>query len=289
MNIILFNFGENKPYFKDCISQVKKYNQKTNVFFIGNDKKYVEDAEFYNLKDLEKSENIKQFNDLDFYSKHENPLWRTSMMRFFYMEEFIRKFNLKNIFHFDNDVLIYDDFNNVLSKISAEEENVFTPTNDFNLTCGLFYAKSYHSIFKLNSLILNKISAETSTLNQKYSSSRSLQEEPFMVNEMTILKIIQDENLGVISLFPTLPENENYERYKMCFDPSSWGQYIGGTPNTGPGWAGNHHKIGKEILNNKYKAYMGADNKPKILDLKSNINYKLFNLHIHSKNLNKFI
>lgn len=288
MNVILFNYGPNKPYFKSCISQIMKYNEKIDIFFIGNDKKYVEDAEFYDLKYLDKSENVKHFNSLDFYSKHENPLWRTSMMRFFYIEEFIKKFNLKNIFHFDNDVLIYGKFNNILKKIAPEEENIFTQTNDFNLTCGFFYTQSYNSILKLNYLLLNKISVDTVALHQKYALCRSLPEEPFMVNEMTILKIIKDENANVISLFPTTPEDKLFERYQICFDPSSWGQYIGGTPNLGPGWAGNHHDIGKKIISNKYKCYIEGK-KPYIFDAEKEQSYPLFNLHMHSKNLNNFI
>lgn len=288
MNIILFNLGKNKPYFRDCIAQVKKYNPNINLFFIGEDKEYVEDTDFYNIKYLSKGENIKYFNNLDFYSKHADPLWKTSMARFFYIEEFVKKFNLKNIFHFDNDVLIYGSFNKVLTKINIDEQNIFTKTNEFNLTCGLFYTRDYLSIFKLNNLILNKISLGISFLTHKYSQARSLPEEPFMVNEMTILKIIQEENEKAIYEFPSQPFDNLFNRYGICFDPSSWGQYIGGTPNVGPGWAGNHHNIGKSILGKRYNCYL-KDKKPLILDINNDKTYPLFNLHIHSKNLNKYV
>jgi hypothetical protein len=288
MNIILFNFGKNKPYFKDCISQIRKYNQKIDIFFIGNDRQYIEDADFYDLKYLHQSENLKAFNKLDFYVSHENPLWSTSMARFFYIEEFIKRFNLKDVFHFDNDVLIYESFLKILNKIENKEKNIFTPSTKFALTCGLFYTRNYHSIYQLNEALLIKASEGINLLNQKYFSSRSLPEEPFMVNEMTILKIIEEENDDLISIFPITPDCKNYNRYDFCFDPSSWGQYLGGTPNVGAGWAGNHHIIGQEIIKNKYKPFI-EDNKPKVLDLLSGNVSPLFNLHIHSKKLNNFI
>ena len=36
-----------------------------------------------------------------------NPLWITSLLRIFYLRDIQKKLNLKNVIHFDNDILIY--------------------------------------------------------------------------------------------------------------------------------------------------------------------------------------
>jgi hypothetical protein len=286
-SVILFNFGQNHNYFNDCINQILKYNS-VQIYFIGNTDIGNNQVNFINLKELEDDSKIREFKNISFYENDNNPLWRTSMMRFFYIEALIRKNNLKNIIHFDNDVMIYDSFNKIIQNIKETDQNVITPTNEFNLTCGMFYIRNLTSITELNSKLFEKLKLGIDGIYAKHPN-RGSSLDPFMVNEMTILKIIQEENLNLLSLFPILPTSENYKEYNICFDPASWGQYIGGTFNGNPpGWAGEHHYIGREILKRKYKILF-ENKKPQILDIDTNEKYPLFNLHIHSKNLKTFL
>lgn len=286
-NIILFNYGQNRNYFDDCINQILKYNDLP-IYFIGTESFSNKKINFIRIEDLENDPKVKEFKDVSFYENDNNPLWRTSMMRFFYIEALIRQNNLQNIFHFDNDVTIYDEFNKILSKIKQSEKNIITPTNEFNLTCGMFYTKNLDSISELNIKLFEKLKLGIDGIYKNYPG-RGSNLDPFMVNEMTILKIIQEENLQLLSLFPTLPTANNYKEYNICFDPASWGQCIGGTFNgSPPGWAGEHHYIGREILKGKYKILF-ENKKPEILDVNSSKKYPLFNLHIHSKNLKAFL
>lgn len=286
-SVILFNFGQNRNYFDDCINQILKYND-IQIYFIGTESFTKDKVNFVKIQDLEDDSNIKEFKNISFYENDDNPLWRTSMMRFFYMEALIKRNNLKNIFHFDNDVTVYDNFNKILCNVKKSDENIITPTNEFNLTCGMLYIKNLNSIEKLNLKLFEKLKLGISGIYKNYPN-RGSDLDPFMVNEMTILKIIQEETPELLSLFPTLPTAQNYNDYNICFDPASWGQYIGGTFNgTPPGWAGEHHYIGREILKGKYKTLF-TNGKPEILDLINNQKYQLFNLHIHSKNLKPFL
>jgi len=287
MNIVLFNFGKNHRYFQDCIDQILKYNN-IQIYFIGNENIFTKGANFINIYEFENESLIKEFKNISFYENDGNPLWRTSMARFFYIESLIKKMNLTDVFHFDNDVMIYDDFNKILTNKKSLDENIITPTNEFNLTCGMMYIKDSDAILKLNQKLFEKLKLGVNSIYNNYPN-RGSNIDPFMVNEMTILKIIQEENESLLSLFPILPTDMNFNQYNICFDPASWGQYIGGTNcGHGPGWAGEHHYIGREILKNKYKVLF-ENKKPEILDLDIDIRYPLFNLHIHSKNLNMFL
>jgi hypothetical protein len=287
MNIILFNFGKNHLYFQDCIDQILKYNN-AKIHFIGNEDIFTKGANFINIDEFENESLIKEFKNISFYENDGNPLWRTSMARFFYIESLIKKMNLTDIFHFDNDVMIYDNFNKILINKKSSDENIITPTNEFNLTCGMMYIKDNDAILKLNQKLFEKLKLGVNSIYNNYPN-RGSSIDPFMVNEMTILKIIQEENESLLSLFPILPTDINFNQYNICFDPASWGQHIGGTNcGHGPGWAGEHHYIGREILKNTYKALF-QNGKPEVLDLKLNKKYPIFNLHIHSKNLNTFL
>jgi len=55
-----------------------------------------------------------------------------------------------------------------------------------------------------------------------------------------------------------------------------------------PGFVDKRHYIGQEIMKNGYKIDF-IKGRPYIIDDKYKMKYKLANLHIHSKNLHKFV
>jgi len=69
----------------------------------------------------------------------------------------------------------------------------------------------------------------------------------------------------------------------MLFDPGSYGQFLGGTNNGhGPGFTDSEHFIGDHINQGKIKKVEFVDGCPFVDGI------KLFNLHVHSKNLELF-
>jgi len=90
----------------------------------------------------------------------------------------------------------------------------------------------------------------------------------------------------------TLTYMDNFNKY--IFDPATYGQYLGGNNKNKKfkdfGIYEKNTYIGKEILKNKIKILWEKDennfNRPYCLYNKEK--YKIFNLHIHSKNLKQF-
>jgi len=290
MNVILFHKGELPTFLPNTILQIKKYNPNIDIYFISNNKNSELEnvCKFIDLKDLN-SDYIKYFEQSNFYSNDPNPLWGTSIERFFYIHELIRKFNLVNIFHFDNDVLIYDSFDNILNKIT-DEKNLITAANENNLVCGMFYTKNYESLSEIIDVMYLKIKMGQSELESIYKNRNVIYKnkivEEFHLNEMTLLKIIQEET-SCIKNFPITPLDENFEKFEICFDPSSWGQNLGGTHQNHPsGYYALHHFIGRFIDQNILKVVF-ENNKPYIIY--KNKYFKLFNLHIHSKKLETWV
>lgn len=288
MNVVLFHKGKLPEYITTTLYQIKKYNPDIDLYFISdNDSSLNKQCKFINLNDLQ-SEYISYFDKSDFYSNESNPLWRTSTERFFYIHELVGKLNLIDVFHFDNDVLVYDSFETILNKIT-NEQNLITPANENNLVCGMFYTKNYESFSKIINSLYSKIKIGQFELESIYKTRNVIYNdrivERFHLNEMSLLKIIQEETECILN-FPIMPHDVNYEKFKTCFDPSSWGQHICTYDNHPPGYYSVHHYIGRYIDRGTYSIIFEG----KIPFITSNDKkYKLFNLHIHSKKLKKWV
>lgn len=288
MNIVLFHKGRLPEYITITLHQIKKYNPYIDIYFISdNNPNLNKICKYINLTEL-KSDYISFFSESDFYMNESNPLWRTSIERFFYIHRLIEKLNLVNIFHFDNDVLIYDNFENVMNKIT-DEKNLITPSNENNLVCGMFYTKNLNSLTQIINQLYLKIKKGQLELETMYKNRNVVYDnkvvEKFHLTEMSLLKIIQEENECIFN-FPILPHDINYVKFNMCFDPSSWGQYICIYDNHSPHYHSIHHYIGRYIHNKMYDLIF--ENKKPII-VSNDKKYKLFNLHIHSKKLKKWI
>jgi len=109
-----------------------------------------------------------------------------------------------------------------------------------------------------------------------------------MLHEMRMLKIIYDENPGLIKLLPIFPDKIS----KYVYDCASWGQYIGGTHNNkDEGFTTNAHLIGRKINQKKYDVKWVKENGyklPFVIDMENKEIQPIYNLHIHSKNLERW-
>jgi hypothetical protein len=104
-----------------------------------------------------------------------------------------------------------------------------------------------------------------------------------MPNEMQLLAGIAKRKPELIKTLNILPSNG----VNFLFDPSSYGQYFGGThAGHQPGFTQKSHIVGDQIINENINPIM-IENKP--LVLKDGKTYSLVNLHIHSKKTKLFL
>ena len=100
---------------------------------------------------------------------------------------------------------------------------------------------------------------------------------------MQLLAGIAKRKPELIKTLDILPSNE----VNFLFDPSSYGQYFGGThAGHQPGFTQKSHIIGEQIINENITPLMIED-KPYVL--RDEKNYPLINLHIHSKKTKLFL
>ena len=108
-----------------------------------------------------------------------------------------------------------------------------------------------------------------------------------VLNEMRILSIISNENDGLISELETLP----YGQDDVIFDPASYGQFLGGTHQKPKrfyriNFATQQHTVGTEIISKRIKTKFVNSTPYVVSELGDKV--ELVNLHIHSKELQKF-
>jgi hypothetical protein len=114
------------------------------------------------------------------------------------------------------------------------------------------------------------------------------------LNEMGLLHIYQHHNPDKLVNLPIFPNNnltQDFEKYNSVFDPSTYGQYLDGTPGT-PGISILPDSlIGEEFkTNTNIQIVFNTIDDCKIPFIVYNgVSFKINSLHIHSKRLHLFL
>lgn len=268
-------------YTKYSLEKIRQENPNEDILFISNTKPEYFDAlkiTWVPQNSVGNGSFLRQFNRLSWFNRHGTPntsypspegFWHKTCERIFYIIEFCRQNNLKQIWHFENDVLIYENlqkFQTTLNHAYAVE------MSQSQTTLAISYFPSFKELEELGIFFIEAMQRGESFLQQKVNDH---------ISEMSLLTLALYS--GVIRSFPIFPGDE------FVFDPGSYGQFLGGTNNFhGPGFIDNKHFVGRSIERNKI-SIKKIDSKFYVIDNEKNITSKLFNLHIHSKKLENFI
>jgi hypothetical protein len=198
-----------------------------------------------------------------------NGFWHLCSLRLFYLYSYIKKFNLENIIHIENDVLIYENMEKIKDKFT-ENKIYATFDSDDRIIPGILFIPNYQ-IFE--PIITN------------YNFNLNDMQNLALFDEKTILPlpIFINNNHKITKLF---------NKFNCIFDAAAIGQYLGGVDSR------NISDDTRGFINetclikyNNYKFYWIINDlglyQPYIL---INNNYiQIINLHIHSKNLCRFM
>ena len=274
---ILFHKGVKLPeHILCCIKQIEKTQTEYKIFLLTNIKiKNTGNVEIIPLDSF----NFVKLDNLDYYINDSDPLWRTSLERIFYLNEFCKKFNVYDAIHFDNDVLIYHDVNLIIEKLRNNVKNVGITKHKLDeYVCGFMYIKTPNGLNDVCNHLFELAKLGVKKLENLLGS---------MPHEMRLLGYINSEH-GLITSLPGLPDSENV--YDFVFDPSTFGQFLGGSGGCSKNSihpSNINRIIDKKIVSGEILPYFDLDLKmPYILYNEKKI--PIFNLHVHSKQLNDF-
>jgi hypothetical protein len=301
MSLIYIHIGKTLPeYIYDSIYQSLLITPKSKIYVLSDHASSIRkivtnftidssNVECIPLSILQTSEKITR------YSKYtiklpENAImfrdgfWISTTTRFFYIEEFMRLFELDSAFHIENDVMLYEDLYSIRKQVNIK--NLTMVQDNFEnprVVPSIIYIPDASSLSDLNNFILNKL--ENS--NQ-------------FINDMNLLGLYPNKEC-----FPYTFESSS----NLIFDGAAIGQFLGGVDPSNLGEQGELSMIKNpsrgfinETCDFKITRNISFFRKPIIIEetkkvelfyaLKEesnkNILKQVANLHIHSKQLYQF-
>lgn len=279
-NIVLVSVGVFQEYILTNIRQLIRLGH-SSIYVITNERfshyfdEYITKIKLISVESLNEEYNYNWRTKMDTYSK--SGFWAVTSCRFFYIYAAMKKYNIENVIHLENDVLIYyhcDILHDILDK-----SKIYIPFD-----C---YCRNIASIVFIPNERILKMALDN------YDYGRT---------DMENFIIINSKNPELIEQFPicspqsNFAEEEkyvctNYNKFNMIFDAAAMGQYLGGVdPRNISGDSTGFVNETCIIKYNQYSFVWKTENRMRkpFLFLENQL-IPIFNLHIHSKNLEKFI
>jgi hypothetical protein len=201
MIICLVYIGKVPLYARYCVQQLRYYTQLP-IYFItddiqnasmllhGFDVEYVNPSEL-NDKNIEELNTLKKYFSETRWIRGREELFFTSFLRLYLLENFMRRYNINDVFHLEVDNLIYSDpssFNTIFSK-----KGISYLYEDKGRGCAsIFFAKNVESLNHMNTTILKYVD-----VNGGFNS------------EMHFLGRYADEYEDRVNVLPHVPPEEN--------------------------------------------------------------------------------
>lgn len=250
---------------------------------------------------------------------YENPnYWFVTLERFFFIEDLVRKYELEDIIHLECDILIYRDINTIMDEIHRCNANhmVCCDSHRIHISNAVSYYRNLDAISRFNQFIVDTVCPHG--INDKIkpelldkliiSNCKKINPKFGFICDMTLAAVYyqqmkdktEDEH-KIIDLFPSLPDGYPDEPSRNCrifsclFDGAMWGKHAGGWPkpfrqnsSMGAGHVDPKFWVGQELALGHMKL-VWKDDKPYAEDMIHNKCIPLFNLHIHSKEMETFL
>ena len=279
MNYVYVYVGDIPEYIKCSINSVLSVDNDASVYFCTDQNITFPGCTMVDLREFETDE-IRYIKNNNFYKNtnyEKNPLWMTSLLRIFYLDKITELFGLDSFIHFDSDIIVYHPYQEIKHLFQKDKINI-TQHSENQLIFGYCFVENleyYKLLVKEVFKIVEKIDYY---IEMNFGNP---------LNEMDILGEVYKSNNYIFNLLPILP----YGVEDYVFDPASYGQYFGGSHQKPKNLFSRRlkeqgHIVGREILAKRIKPKL-VNSQPKVTH---NGDYsKIVNLHIHSKELHKYL
>ena len=279
MNIVLVCLNNYQEYIIDNINQLIKLDHP-NVFVIthphlfSNFNIFEQKIHLINANLLNDSYNFENNTKLD--KSFRNGFWYLASLRFFYIYEFMKTYNIDNVIHLENDVLIYYNVNELIN--SVNNKFLYIPFDS--------YQRNIPSIMYIPNKDIFKIVLDNYDFNKNdMENFASIKTKTNLVQNFPIF--ITNNNLTKEQQFVSTNSNN----FPFIFDAAAIGQYLGGVDPRNS--AGDTKGFVNETCVIKYNNYCiwfeeTSGTKKPFIEI-DGFKVPIFNLHIHSKNLTEFV
>jgi len=282
VSIVLVCIGNFQDYILQNISQLIRLGHSqiyilTNTCFFERFDIFLGKIKLVSVDEL--SDSYQFFDKTSLNKTFRGGFWTFTSLRFFYIYEFMAKYDVRDVIHLENDVLIYYNCDQIIERF--DKEYIYLPFDTFsrNIASIMFIP----SAFVLKSVL------------DKYDFNKNDMEN--FSNIMNITGLIKQFPIfSSYNIFHMTDEyrfvTANYERFGgFIFDAAAIGQYLGGVdPRNISGDSTGFINETCIIKYNKYSfLWELIDGIKRLFIIIDGNKIPIFNLHIHSKNLKRFI
>lgn len=290
--------GDTIPsYVKHSIAQARLFNRQANIFFLISNASVVQKNEqlFNELKNynaeiifcdiLPKSNAHKKFDQ--FCARRGIAgYWKATTGRFFYIDDFMREYNLQDVFQIECDVMIYVNLEDYIPLLHKHHINIASPfQNDYLASMSFNYFSTQEAIHNYAEFINTKegqLYEIDMYLLASYKNAKNdaVEHLPTIPNDFVRLAILKNQR-GEIASQPWKYWN-HIEEWNSIFDNDGIGSFL----NDG-NWRFNQAYFDSSI----YKFIWEKDSQGRLIPYISspNIKYRINTLHIAYKNLDKYL
>ena len=204
---LIETFNEKIDNFAFDIYTKTKFNYKSIIQVIPLsllEMNCLNDNNFNKYKNIINSYNISDFRD---------GFWISTTARFYYISILMKLFDLKKVFHIENDIVMYKSFDDIYNNIyntTKIQQICMVQDSPGRVIPSILYFPDYTSIYNLTQYITN----ELSNVNFK--------------NDMDILGSYQDRITFNTEPDNVEPDNVEPDNANLIFDGAALGQYLGG-------------------------------------------------------------
>ena len=301
--LVFVHLGPSLPeYLEDAVFQASLFNSPNEICVIVNEQALEKPnnlgkfATVFVAENLEITERHSAFRkNSTLYNSFSDPFWFYTYERFLYLDDFMQQYDVKDLFHIENDVVIFVDLKELLPIFQHEYRNGIAAVFDNDDRCvpGFIYVSDKNAMadlaaFMVEHVGLGKIDMDVLGLYKK--------QHPTKIKNLPIIPSSYSASYPLESISGDKTQNaaaysKNIDKFQSVFDAAAIGQYLGGTdPRNGPSSPGF---INERCLFNpanfNYEVQSGGFGRliPYLLFLGKK--YRINNLHIHSKNLEPFL
>lgn len=298
-SIVFVHIGDVLPqYLKTSLTQTRAFNKDCPIILVANEIAF-KNVDFSDLDITQitcesliiTSEHQKFRNRSKLNDRWRKGFWRYTSERFLYLHDLMTQFEMENVFHLENDVMLYVDLAVLLPVFKTKYKGI-AATFDHDRRCipGFLYIKDPKIMLKLAKYFeeqthLNDI--DTLVQFRKEYGKDSIDNLPVIMEEYT-----KEHSLGSFK-YPAKDKRkycQNIEFFGSIFDAAAIGQYLGGKDpengSSGPGFINEACAFNPSLLS--YEWLLDDEGRKVPFAQYAKKKFRINNLHIHSKKLSNF-
>lgn len=312
-SIVFVHIGKTLPSYLDtAVEQAYLFNKTENIYLVANqsvlDQYENEHVTCVSCESLEKTSHHKFFEENTVMDKEwREGFWKAVVERFFYLDELIAKYDLKNTVHLEYDNMLYVDIRELLPIFEKHYSGIAAVfANPTRVIPGFIYLKNKFAAHELATFLANTSKLKLNDMHAialyyLNSSSKEIDYLPTVCEEYAsdFTLITNAETLApkeLILATKELSDDKSHyynhiDEFNSIFDGAAIGQYLGGQHplnpgNSMPGQINRHSNYDPSKLD--YEWILDEEGRSVPYIVYKNKKYRINNIHVHSKNLKPF-